>query len=233
MKTKTTILILFLLAGLIPARSQTFTALPADSIETTNDINDWLSDYIYIQNNSGGSLNLSFQRLVNTMDPIGWSVLLCTNNGCNPYVPSSGSLGVIANGDSAYFDLSTGFVGIAGTGEIKFRVYEVGNPSNADTITYRYHAISMAGIFDNTANEVQLSQNFPNPFTSSTTIQYDLGGSAGKMVISDMQGRTIAEYELSEGTTEIIIPGNMEQGIYFYSLYCKEMMISRKKMMVQ
>jgi hypothetical protein len=232
---KKTILVLLLFIGIsISAKSQTFTASPADSIESTNNVNDWLSDYIYIHNSSSGPLNLSFQTLVNTMDPLGWNVLLCTNVGCNPYVPASGSLGTIASGDSAYFDLSTGFVGISGTGEIKFRVYETGNPSNADTLTYRYHATLTAGISDNNFQEnFHLSQNFPNPFSTSTTIKYNLDNPNGKLVITDVQGKNVGEYKLTDNSGEVIIAENLMPGVYFYSLYSNDTMISKKKMIVQ
>lgn len=234
-KMKKIILALLLSFVVISAKAQTFSATPADSIETTNDVNDWLADIIYLQNNSGGPLTLSYQTLANTMDPVGWDVLLCTNIGCSAYVPASGSLGTIANGDSAYFNLHTGFVGIAGTGEIKIRVYEVGNPSNDDTITYRYHAIDMTGISDNNFVEnAQLSQNFPNPFVNSTVIKYNFNNApGGKLFISDLQGKKIAEYDLNPSAGEIIVGENMEAGVYIYSLYCEGKMVSTRKMIVQ
>ena len=220
--------------GISSANSQTFTASPADSIESINDVNDWLSDYIYIHNNTGSSLSLSFQTIGNTMDPLGWDVLLCTSYGCYSYVPSSGSLGTIANGDSAHLNLHAGFVGIAGTGEIKFRVYETGNISNADTITYRYHAVQASGISNNNLPEViRLSQNFPNPFINFTTIRYNLDNANGNLVITDMHGKNVCEYKLSSASGEVIVTENLKPGIYFYSLFTHGQMISKRKMIVQ
>ena len=146
--------------------------------------------------------------------------------------PTSGSLGTVANGDSAHFDLHTGFMGIAGTGQVRFKVYKTGNPTNFMTITYKYHSISMAGIFESNASNDLLSQNYPNPFTGSTAIKYDLGNSDGKLLITDVQGKAIAEYKLDSFTNEIII-GDLEPGIYFYSLYRNEAIVSTRKMIVQ
>lgn len=233
MKKITTIALLIIVA--VSSKAQTFTTSPADSIETTNDINDWLSDYIYIKNISGSTLNLSFQTITNTMDPLGWNVLLCTNSGCYPYVPTSGPLGTIANGDSAHLNLHTGFVGIAGTGEIKCKIYETGNPANAITITFRYHAVSTSGIFDNAKNNTfSLSQNFPNPFSTSTTIKYDLSEPNGKLVITDVQGKNVGEYNLDGSSGEVrVVKGNLKSGIYFYFIYSNDKMISKNKMIVK
>lgn len=195
-------------------RAQTFYATPADSIVSTNNINDWLSDYIYIQNNSGSPLPLSYQTIENTMDPLGWSVLLCTNIGCTPNVPLSGSLGTIANGDSAYFHLTTGFVGIAGTGEIKFKVYETGNSSNADTIIFRYTANSTSGIAETHLSKMILSQNFPNPFTETSMIIYNLPTNKGTFQIIDETGKQISSEILYSTNGSITIGEGLRKGIF-------------------
>jgi hypothetical protein len=230
MKQPLLIILLALIVGF--SKAQTFSFSPDQTIESTNDVNDWLSDYIYIHNTSGSSLNLSFQTISNTMDPNGWNVLLCTSNGCYSYIPSGGSLGMVANGDSAHLNLHCGFVGIPGTGVVKVRVYETGNPSNSDTITFLYHAVVGAGIRDNT-NDIFLSQNFPNPFTTSTTIKFRLDEQNGKLVITDIQGKKISEYYLNNNSGEIILTEKLKPGVYFYSLYCNEKLITNNKMIVQ
>lgn len=215
--------------------AQTFTASPTDYFESTYDVNDWVSDYVYIINSSGSPISIGYQTLTNTMIPIGWDVLMCTSNGCFPYVPVSGSLGIIENGESGFFNLHAGFLGIPGTGEVSVRVFETGNPSNADTITFVYHATMATSIFENiNKTEFVLSQNFPNPFSVSTTVKYKLDSPTGKLIITDIQGKKINEYNLINSTGELIITGNLKSGIYFYSLYNNEnKMISRNRMTVQ
>jgi hypothetical protein len=219
-------------AGNITANSQTFIATPNDSVEGTFMVTDWASDYIYLGNNSGSPLTMSFQTLTNTMTPAGWDVVLCTNDGCFPYVPSGGTLGTVANGDSAYLHVQCGFVGIAGTHEIRVRVFETGNPTNADTITFLYHALSAIGVEDHSSATDELAQNYPNPFSASTTIRYNLNDPNGKMVVTGVSGKVISEFPLNNAYGEITI-GNMSPGIYFYALYSNDALISRRKMIVQ
>src|SRR6202008_2474017 len=105
MQTKGIVFTLWMLVVVISANAQTFSVSPTKVIETTYNVNDFAGDYIYINNNSGASLNLSFQTLTNTMYSIGWDRRLCTNKECYTYIPSSASLGTIVNGDSTgYFD---------------------------------------------------------------------------------------------------------------------------------
>ncbi len=220
----------FVVAG--AANAQTFVATPNDSVEGTYTVSDWASDFIYLGNNSGSPLTLSFQTISNTITPAGWNVVLCTNAACFPYVPSAGSLGTIANGDSAYLHVQCGFMGIAGSNQIRVRVFETGNPANADTITFLYHANSTIGIDDNSSATNALSQNFPNPFSSSTTIRYTLNDANGTLVVTDVSGKVISEHQLNNPAGEITL-GNLSSGIYFYSLYSNDVFVSRRKMIVQ
>ncbi|OFY99769.1 MAG: hypothetical protein A3K10_07260 [Bacteroidetes bacterium RIFCSPLOWO2_12_FULL_31_6] len=143
-------------------------------------------------------------------------------------------MGITAIGDSAHLNLHCGFFGIAGTGEVSVRVYETGNPSNADTVTFIYHAVSTAGIFDSPENNAfSLSQNFPNPFSISTTIKYNLEKPDGKLIITDIQGKKVAEYILSDNSGKILISEIFNPGIYLYSLYSSDKLISKNKMIVQ
>lgn len=214
------------------ANAQTFVALPDDSIVGVYNVNDWASDYIYLGNNSGSSLALSFQTITNTMTPNGWDVVLCTSDGCFPYVPVSGTLGLIANGDSAYLHVQCGMISNAGTCEIRVRVFETGNPSNADTITFRYTANSTIGMNEHSAASDALSQNFPNPFSTSTTINYSVDEPGGRMIVFDVAGKLILDYYLNSSTGEIVL-SDLAPGIYFYALYKGDVLITRRKMVAQ
>jgi hypothetical protein len=230
--TKSFLHIALFLLTVLPVSAQTFGALPNDSVEGTFHVNDWASDYIYLRNNSVSSLSLSYQTISNTMTPAGWDVVLCTNSACFPYVPASGTLGSITAGDSAYVHVQCGFMGIAGTQQIRLRVYETGNPSNCDTITFLYHALTTIGFGDNTAEFQNLSQNFPNPFSETTTIEYDLAGETGELILSDVSGKVISVYALNSPNGQITIGGFLP-GIYFYTLSNDNGMIARRTMIVQ
>lgn len=231
MKNAITFLVL-LFGGMITAHAQTFTTTPNDSAVGTYDVNDWAQDYIHFENNTGSPLTLSFQTISNQMTPFGWNVVMCTSNGCYPYVPATGSLGTLADGDTAHIMVQCGFMGIAGTKHIRVRVYETGNPSNADTVTYRYTAVSTAGITDNGSANNALSQNYPNPFSGTTMISYNLDGENGEIVITDLSGKTISTYVLNQNSGQVLV-SDIPAGIYFYSLYSEGTLVASRKMIVQ
>lgn len=230
--TKSILQIAVFFLTVLPVAAQTFSALPNDSVEGTFHVDDWASDYIYIRNNSVAPVNLSYQTVSNTMTPAGWNVVLCTNSACYPYVPVNGNLGSVSNGDSAYFHVQCGFMGIAGTQQIRVRVYETGNPSNCDTITFLYHAMTTIGFADNDAEHHGLSQNYPNPFSETTTIDYDLSGETGELILSDVSGKVISVYALNSPNGQITIGGFLP-GIYFYTLSNDSGIIARRTMLVQ
>ncbi len=80
-----------------------------------------------------------------------------------------------------------------------------------------------------------LYQNKPNPFNNQTTIEYYLPTETKTAVIKvyDSNGKQIALYNLtsSEGFGSIDIDrANLNQGIYFYSLYVNDLLIATKSM---
>lgn len=81
-----------------------------------------------------------------------------------------------------------------------------------------------------------LSQNAPNPFSSSTTIKYELPKKAQKAVIGvyDMNGREIKIIQLpSENAGSVTINGGeLQPGMYLYSLIVDGKYFDSKKMIL-
>jgi Chaperone of endosialidase/Secretion system C-terminal sorting domain len=86
-------------------------------------------------------------------------------------------------------------------------------------------------------SSIKLLQNMPNPFGTSTTIQYDLGVVLKniKLVVSDLNGKTIQVFKNLEGAGKVEISADaLNNGIYIYSLVNSDNeVILSKQMLVQ
>jgi hypothetical protein len=84
-------------------------------------------------------------------------------------------------------------------------------------------------------NDYLLSQNTPNPFNSSTVIEYSLptNESNAALLIFNFSGETIKEYKLSDAKGTITIDAaGLLKGIYFYALVVNGQEMITKKMIV-
>lgn len=81
-----------------------------------------------------------------------------------------------------------------------------------------------------------LSQNAPNPFTEETTISYSLAEMVGSatLFIYDMSGKQLRSYNLHDrGDSQInIIGGELDAGMYMYSLVADGLLIGTKQMLL-
>lgn len=81
-----------------------------------------------------------------------------------------------------------------------------------------------------------LFQNAPNPFTEETTISYTLVETVGSatLFIYDMSGKQLRSYNLHErGDSQInIIGGELDAGMYMYSLVTDGSLIGTKQMLL-
>ncbi|MCL1934629.1 MAG: tail fiber domain-containing protein [Candidatus Azobacteroides sp.] len=84
--------------------------------------------------------------------------------------------------------------------------------------------------------DVSLEQNFPNPFSYFTTINYTLPQDSrfGKIVIADLSGRIFKQMSVfGPGAGSITIErGSLYAGAYYYSLYTNNTLIDTKKMVL-
>ena len=81
-----------------------------------------------------------------------------------------------------------------------------------------------------------LFQNAPNPFTEETTISYSLAEMVGSatLFIYDMSGKQLRSYDLYDrGDSQIsIIGGELDAGMYIYSLVADGRLIGTKQMIL-
>ena len=102
-------------------------------------------------------------------------------------------------------------------------------------------------VFDNKMNdfalEIELSQNFPNPFNPSTTLSFVLPQETNvKIIIYDMSGRLINELvnnKMTAGKKSIVWDGldskgvPVSSGIYIYSITTNHNSLSRKMVLLK
>ncbi|MCD4746983.1 MAG: T9SS type A sorting domain-containing protein [Bacteroidales bacterium] len=104
-----------------------------------------------------------------------------------------------------------------------------------------YDTISYINSFDNNADVYTLSQNYPNPFVNSTTINYYLPESS-KVVLNvyniiGQKVNTLINENQTAGQHNIIWNGKdtnnemIESGVYFYSLEVNGKIITNKRML--
>lgn len=94
------------------------------------------------------------------------------------------------------------------------------------------------GINDIMPEELQLFQNMPNPFNSSTDIKFNLPKSGfAKLVITNMVGQTVAvpvSQDLAAGVHTVTIDANkLAPGIYYYSLQFGDARLVKKMLIVE
>jgi uncharacterized delta-60 repeat protein len=88
------------------------------------------------------------------------------------------------------------------------------------------------------ANADVLAQNFPNPFSNSTTINYSLpqsgiGGTSAKIIVTDKNGNALKQFSVSQNKGSITVDAStLSSGAYQYSLYVDGKLIATKEMIL-
>jgi len=85
------------------------------------------------------------------------------------------------------------------------------------------------------ASTASINQNFPNPFTKSTVISFNVpqGSNANIVVSQTGSGKVIKTIPLSAGTSQLTFDGaSLAAGSYSYSLYIDGKKIDSKQMVI-
>ena len=82
--------------------------------------------------------------------------------------------------------------------------------------------------------DAYIEDNFPDPFNEYTYINYYLPEETeGKIIVNDMMGHVMVEYDLLIGENTLEIRNtNWAPGVYIYGLFVKGKAIEFKKMII-
>ena len=86
-----------------------------------------------------------------------------------------------------------------------------------------------------TASSASINQNFPNPFTKSTVISFNIPQSSNANIVVSQtgSGKVIKTIPLSAGTSQLTFDGaSLAAGSYSYSLYIDGKKIDSKQMVI-
>ncbi len=175
--------------------------------------------------------NLNCKQVIDSIFalPLGWYVAMCNPNGCLPSTITESNF-IIPPAES--FVVTFVIHANGNTGDIHFKVKFIDDANRKNFVAFPIHGAISTGMTPDRSSTTFLSQNFPNPFSTFSTIQYNIGSSNGQLIITDMQGKIIKEYKLNTPSGEIIVTDKLQAGMYFYALYRDNILISKNKMVV-
>ncbi|MFZ0391146.1 MAG: FlgD immunoglobulin-like domain containing protein [Calditrichia bacterium] len=221
------ILLIFMISGI--GFTQSFSWQTGTTTKYVNP-GDFGEFHTYLNSSDGHSLTL---RVIRTQlnIPTGWTNSICTSLGCLPPDVDTTLIILPPNGtDSLMIDFWTDFTLSVGKVEIK-----VENLSNLAEVYFEEFTLSSGPSAirpgsGNLSGTFQLHQNFPNPFNPSTTILFEVGGSAlqkTSLKVFNLLGqeiRTLFNEPMAPGLYQAQWDGRdqfglqVPSGIYFYEL---------------
>lgn len=82
---------------------------------------------------------------------------------------------------------------------------------------------------------IVLKQNAPNPFKGITTIDYEIPTELGtaSLLVYDLNGKTIATYNIADKGTVRFDASNLSNGTYIYAIVANGQSIATQKMIIQ
>ncbi|MFH2141098.1 MAG: hypothetical protein ABIJ97_01650 [Bacteroidota bacterium] len=108
-------------------------------------------------------------------------------------------------------------------------------PDCPEVIGNKVMKISMVNAeFNDDKSGFYLGDNYPDPVSYKTTIPYILPeGVTGKIIIKDMLGKTIAEYDATGGENLIEVDcSSLAMGTYVYGLIVEDLLLEYKQMII-
>ncbi|HEY6907705.1 MAG TPA: T9SS type A sorting domain-containing protein [Ignavibacteriaceae bacterium] len=180
----------------------------------------------FIASYSSNKVNLYWQTKTEVMN-YGFDIERSVNNSewiKITFVSGYGSSNVPH--DYSYEDTDTGIPGI-----YKYRLKQIDTDGK-----FKYSPVVETEVFG--PDQYSLSENYPNPFNPSTTIEYQVPVD-GKITlrIMDVLGReveTLVDGEVTAGKHRVVFDGSsLSSGIYVYQLIANNKLFTKKMMLLK
>ncbi|MGB0861347.1 MAG: T9SS type A sorting domain-containing protein [Saprospiraceae bacterium] len=186
-------------------------------------VGDWIEFSGHVANNSNKSITTSWTVVKNFPDTT-WSTFVCDGNQCYGTDVMTQQQGTMAGASSLM--KATIIPGSVGTGSITITVEDL-QTNEKQSIIQTVDAFNVST--NDLAKIVVISQNAPNPFHNYTTVNYDLKGHEGQLLLTDVAGRQIKNQQL-DATGQVQIGNDLQAGIYFYSLIVDGAIVTTKRL---
>jgi hypothetical protein len=173
------VMILFITAGI--AVSQSYYHSPNDTLISNTTVNNSVTMNITQVHPNNDTLQFVWKKFYVSM-PNDWTATICDNTTCYPSLIDSSTTLPVLPGDDGLMLVHCYPNTNAGTGVIRYTIYEIHSPLQVDTLTWIIHAESTAGMSEFTSlndtytligNQFQLT-NPKSKFTDLTLL--DLNG---------------------------------------------------------
>ena len=173
-------------------------------------------------NHSGGStINVAWERVLEDI-PEGWATAICDPNQCySPFsdeplgpgsvlIPFPMTAGQTITGDAFYVQFQPN--GVAGSGTVRLKVYEVGNPNNSIICAYEFDAVA-TGLNSPSTGSFQFH---PNPVRNEIRVSAPATSKIKTVEIYSVVGKLVRRYDLgAERSTFQLDLSELKEGMYF------------------
>jgi len=171
------------------------------------------------------------QAVISADLPDGWYITLCNPSGCFPEGTLSDSF-VMEGEQSGEIDIVFHTNENDGTGTVVVRFENTAD--NSDFVEFTLigttpGVTAIAGV----EKSVGLSQNYPNPFEGSTTIELFVEEYPSSLQITDLMGRKVATIPLTLGEQIISIGSGLSSGSYIYAVVSSGRILDARTMTVK
>lgn len=207
---------------------------------------DFIDAYGEVKNLTTSPQRVRVLRTKNDL-PDGWSSSICFGIEC--YAPAVGDITVtLAPGETAVLKVSFETSQAGGEGEVELHVSNASNPSEDYSISFKARASGTSSADRlSSARSLQLSQNYPNPFSLTdaplTTIGYvnpragavalkvyNLLGREVRTLVNEYRpaGSFVATWDARDNNGALLPPG-----IYIYKLMSGSTNVTRRMVLAR
>jgi len=173
-------------------------------------------------NHSGGStIDVAWERVLVDI-PAEWQTAVCDPNQCySPFsdeplgpgsvlVPFPMTSGETISGDAFYVQFIPN--GVPGSGTVRLKVYEVGNPNNSIICSYEFDAVA-TGLSSPSTGSFQFH---PNPVRNEIRVSAPSASKIRTVEIYSVVGKLVRRYDLGvERSSFQLDLSELKEGMYF------------------
>ncbi len=189
----------------LSSKAQTFTFDPGDEYEAVLDMETYSDHYIYINHDASDSAYISWRVVGNTC-PEEWLISICDWADCYSYLPNTGDMLPVGQGEAGFTKLTMNPLSVPGTGMIHFWIYPTGAIEEHVDMIY-YFSTEIVGV-----NELSLETKiFPQPATNNFVSL--LGLKQDDYCLLDLQGSEIMKFRISSPKYDLSLP-SLSPGVY-------------------